>query len=553
MHEYWLISGLNQFFSGLYLKKIFGNNEYRYLIYEDLKEVCKFEKEQGNLVLDLNYILTGSKDSYNKAQLSARYHLMGVPLFYKMIDKKSHLVVRLIDECLTRDIMIQLINKLLTNGLSVINQNEFSPKCRNSLFVSIESFSELLATFSSKDIKPIIESWVYKPGVARFNCSFSFNRKKNMIELEIKQDMVNQKGYRKYIGPISVVFQEIDGPFTHNLIIEDNLTSKFDLACHSKGKKNKKKKIPLITGEEVDIDTSQIETDSPILWIRIDPDLRLLREIKFDQPDYQWQNEAKYEKEICAQLDSVEMLSKFPSPQSRTTLVSIIENNECFYRVRIQAAFSLAEVSNKMIHSWNGPLPLISTFKKLFMSATGQTLVNCNNFSDLPNYFLQKSIPIAMAQLRSSHNLCPNEIIRFILDLIKFNENSRNQFSDCYYRANLIDALTSALSASIAMIHSDLGPKSGSLSQDMRLIIEEIILRLNLEKLLPTYRLLITCSCLKALRKLQKIGLIPENVELFKEYTCYRKNFETVRLVAFEIIAEFLSGKLIIKFQNSMA
>lgn len=285
-----------------------------------------------------------------------------------------------------------------------------------------------------------------------------------------------------------------------------------------------------------------MDSDSPILWIRIDTDMRILREIKLDQPDYHWQNQAKYEKDICAQLDSVEMLNKFSSTGTRSALISIIENNECFYRVRVQAAYALAEVSNKMIHSWNGPLPLVATFKKIFMASSA--IVNCNNFTDLQLYFLQKNIPIAMGHLRSSHNLCPTEIIRFLLDLIKFNENSKNNYSDCYYKAALIDALSSTLSASVAMLQNDSGPKSSNLSQDMKLIIEEIVLRLNLEKLLPTYRFVITCSCLRAVRNLQKLGHIPDNVEIFKEYTSYENNFEGVRLVAFEIIVEFLSGKI---------
>lgn len=438
--------------------------------------------------------------------------------------------------------MLQLVNKLLTNALNSVNQTEFSQKCRSELNVSIESLIELLATFSSKDIKHLVELWVYRPGVARFNSSFTFNRKKNTVEIEIKQDMANQKGYRKYVGPITIIIQEIDGSFTHNLQIEDNMSTKFDILCHSKGKRIKRK-IPLITGEEVDIDTSQMDSDSPILWIRIDSDLKILREVKFDQPDYHWQNQVKYERDICAQLDSVEMLQKFCNASTRSSLISVIENNECFYRVRIQAAYALAEVSNKMIHMWNGPLPFISTFKKLFMTSSGQNLVNSNNFSDLQLYFLQKNIPIAMGHVRSTHNLCPSEIIRFLIDLIKFNENSKNNFSDCYYRAALIDALGSTLSASIASLQNDsFGPKSANLSQDMRLIIEEIVLRLNLEKLLPTYRFIITCSCLKALRSLQKMGHIADNVEIFKEYAGYENNFEGVRMVAFEIIIEYLSS-----------
>lgn len=237
LHEFWLVSGLSHFFSGLYFKKLFGNNEYKHLIYQDLKDVCTYEREQGHVVLDFNYAQAcAMKETINKSQISARHHLMGNPQFLKIVEKKSHLVIRLIDDWLTREIFIQLVNKMFTNALNCVSISEFTPKCRNPLSISIESLIELLASFSSKDIKHLIELWVYKPGVARFNCSFSFNRKKNTVEIELKQDMVSQKGYRKYVGPISIVIQEIDGSFTHNLQIEDNLTSKFDILCHSKGK-----------------------------------------------------------------------------------------------------------------------------------------------------------------------------------------------------------------------------------------------------------------------------------------------------------------------------
>lgn len=179
-----------------------------------------------------------------------------------------------------------------------------------------------------------------------------------------------------------------------------------------KGKRNKKKKIPLITGEEVDIDTSQMDSDSPLLWIRLDSDLKILRELNLEQADYNWQNELRFERDICAQLDAVEVLSKFPSVNTRTTLISVLESPECFYRIRIKAAHVLTDVCNKIVHTWNGPLPLVPTFKKIFMCLQCPQIVACNNFADLQMYFLQKALPVAIGSLRNSHNLCPTEVIR---------------------------------------------------------------------------------------------------------------------------------------------
>lgn len=59
-------------------------------------------------------------------------------------------------------------------------------------------------------------------------------------------------------GPLMIWLQELDGTFKHTLQIEDNL-SKHDITCHSKSRRNKKKKIPLCTGEEIDMDLSGME------------------------------------------------------------------------------------------------------------------------------------------------------------------------------------------------------------------------------------------------------------------------------------------------------
>lgn len=81
---------------------------------------------------------------------------------------------------------------------------------------------------------------------------------RNTLELEIKQDAVSQKGIRKYVGPLLVSIQELDGPFKHTLQVEGNI-ARADITCHSKSRRNKKKKIPLCTGDEVDIDLNAME------------------------------------------------------------------------------------------------------------------------------------------------------------------------------------------------------------------------------------------------------------------------------------------------------
>lgn len=41
--------------------------------------------------------------------------------------------------------------------------------------------------------------------------------------------------------------------------------------------------------------------------------------------------------------------------------------------------------------------------------------------------FLCQTMPVAMALLRDVQNLCPKDVLNFILDLIKYNDNRKNK------------------------------------------------------------------------------------------------------------------------------
>ena len=116
-------------------------------------------------------------------------------------------------------------------------------------------------------------------------------------------------------------------------------------------------------------------------------------------------------------------MQKYPSPYSRKALTDIIENTQVFYRVRCQAANCLTVIANQMANTWTGPPAMMSIFKKLFGSFSCPSIIKLNNFSNFQNYFLQKSMALAMAKLRTLHGICPPEgnfiffyyIINFLL------------------------------------------------------------------------------------------------------------------------------------------
>lgn len=69
-----------------------------------------------------------------------------------------------------------------------------------------------------------------------------------------------------------------------------------------------------------------------------------------------------------------------------------------------------------------------------------------------------------------------------------------------------------------------------NLSSDAKLILEEITRCLNLEKLLPCYKYTVTVACLKAIRKLQKFGHLPNHPALFRSYAAYGQYIGTCML-----------------------
>ncbi|CAG0896679.1 unnamed protein product [Cyprideis torosa] len=423
-------------------------------------------------------------------------------------------------------------------------------------------------------------------------------------------------------------------PFKHSPEIEGN-HAKMDITCHSRARRNKKKKIPLSTGEEVDMDLSQMDADCPVLWIRIDPDMNQFRKVEMEQPDFMWQFQLRYERDVSAQREALVQLEKFPSPQTRQALQDVIENEQCYIHVRTAAADTLKKVTNDIVAKSIGPAHLdvlIAIFRQHFGSKSCPQIVQRNDFSNLQLYCLQKvrlkaqlywlqkvrlkaqlywlqkvrlkaqlywlqkvrlkaqlyclqkALPVAVAGLRSPGGTCPPEVMSFLFDLFKYNDNRKNMFSDCYYRAALIDALGESITPSLNPVMAVTGALIDALGESItpslnpvmavtgalidalgesitpslnpvmavtgfeapisvspgtRAILDEIHRALNKEKLAPTYKFMVTVSCLKVIRKLQSNGHIPPNPYFFRSYA-HSGQFVDVRIAAIDALVDYL-------------
>jgi transcription initiation factor TFIID subunit 2 len=73
--------------------------------------------------------------------------------------------------------------------------------------------------------------------------------------------------------------------------------------------------------------------------------------------------------------------------------------------------------------------------------------VKPNNFSNRNNYIMKLFVPTAVSRVRAQDGCSPEEALKFIVELLQYNDNTSNPYNDDEYVANLIRALSLAYCA----------------------------------------------------------------------------------------------------------
>ena len=192
--------------------------------------------------------------------------------------------------------------------------------------LSSKHFFKLLASNQSRvsegEIKVFKQQWITGRGLPKMKCGFLFNKKRQQSEFAFQQIISNHK--EPFINRVTIRINEIEASFNHSIPLKNEYEG-YDFQCHSKLRKNKKKKIKYLeTQDENEIDLSRRE--SPILWIRIDPYFTWGPYIEYKQPDYMWAYQLEYDPDIIAQLQSIHSLAQFKSTSSTTILTDVLSN-----------------------------------------------------------------------------------------------------------------------------------------------------------------------------------------------------------------------------------
>uniref|UniRef100_A0A1I7Z2P7 Transcription initiation factor TFIID subunit 2 n=1 Tax=Steinernema glaseri TaxID=37863 RepID=A0A1I7Z2P7_9BILA len=551
--DMWLAKGLAAFITGLYIERHFGMSEYLFQIRKTVNTVCDYESRWGKIIVRPTYrgnkpptpTIEGKSILDPKVESEPPYIHFDPnsadscsPYYASMLFKKAHLVVRMLQRRIGPEPFNQVLQKIVSVAVQSCQHMTNVPDWDHML-MDTESFFRNVSNVTGHEIPTFLEQWVYDGGHVYFEISYNFNRKRNIVELEFRQEPEKCIGRMSYVGPLTIIIQELDGYFTHQIQIDSDL-SKHDLQCHSKGRRQKKKRIPLSNGDEIDVELNNTDNESPVLWVRVDPDYALMRKINLRQPIGQWEYMLRYERDVLAQFQAIDTLQNFPSHQTKIVLQETIENDQLFYRVRCRATFCLAEVDNRLSDTWCGSPVLLNLFTRLYGCKSDPMIPKSHNFSitssSLQNYFVMHAFPLAMSRLRAVGNVTVTQIHKFLMNLLKLNDNSFNRYSDDFYRATLITAISTNIVYADTTV-SCYRPED--MLPEMAETLSELTYALNMDVLKPTYCRVVARSCLYGLFQLQKYGHIPLDPEVFWSYT-KPKLFSKLRQEAFTWLVRLL-------------
>ena len=150
-------------------------------------------------------------------------------------------------------------------------------------------------------------------------------------------------------------------------------------------------------------------------------------------------------------------------------------------------------------------------------------------------------MPQAMALLRTAHGACVPDVHRFLLDLLKYNDNTKNRYADYYYKAALLSALaTTVCSLGHYSREARIPTTPDDLAIDVRSTLDELTLAMNLEKLRPSYNRVVMISCIRGLYGMVKKGHLPSKPDFLWAYT-KPGQFYKVRTTALDCLVDFVA------------
>lgn len=481
-HDLWLTNAIAYYMSFLYFRKLMGNNEYKFMLKKRSEEICN---------VDVNKPPIGS----------AR---MLYPVFEQDLDfmrLKGPVVLFILNKRMTKTDG--------SLGLSRVLPKLFLQAMSGDLksCLSTAHFIKLCERVGHSRLEAFFDQWVYGSGFPIFHVTQRFNKKRMVVEMSIRQMQISEapvpsldkdrffqdstlnvgsdeyKASPIFTGPMTIRIHEADGtPYEHVVDLKETHT-KLDIQYNTKYKRLRRRHQRKAAAPGTDIDDVNmdgIDGDEGVLlhclgdvlqseknmrdwrlkdwgkdeedhmineafeWIRIDSDFEWICKMFVNQPDYMYVSQLQQDRAVEAQYDAVRFLANSkPKALFSTILVRTLMDNRYFYGIRVEAAMGLAKMAVPETE-YVGQYHLLKAFQRLFCFE-GSLIPAANNFSDFPLYFIQMAIPRALSRVKDGMGNCPINVRKFLLDLLRYNDNSSNDFNDCFYVVRLIEYIADGI------------------------------------------------------------------------------------------------------------
>ena len=339
--DMWVIIGIGYYMAGIFLKKLVGNNEYRFRLKKDAEKICALDIGRPSLYAQGLRVPIDPED-------------------LEFIKLKAPVVLFILERRLTKATGSLVLHRTLRR----IILHSTSGELPNSELCT-QHFIKICEKLSHSKLDTFFAQWVFGSGYPRFEISQRFNKKKLVIEMGIKQVQATETPTRRldpaefmldsrahqrgvvvgpivpvYSGPMTIRIHEADGtPYEHVVNITEGYT-KLDIPYNTKYKRLKrtrrqKERAAVAAGIDISMDNQAddvllyclgdvLQSEEEILdwrieewskeeeermgqesfeWIRMDADFEWICTIALNQPDYMFLSQLQQDRDVVAQYE----------------------------------------------------------------------------------------------------------------------------------------------------------------------------------------------------------------------------------------------------------
>lgn len=276
---------------------------------------------------------------------------------------------------------------ILENNTSLAFMQKIIKNMLNREIITTQTFISLVRDVTGKDLKN--EKLIYKNSCAKLVGELNIDLKKNQVKIAFN-------------SPVNTIIQshEVEGIFEHRIKKEMTYT------YHNRRKRD----------------------EESVLFIKIDPYLTQLNTFKLMLKNNMYNNLTK-DKNILSQMEGVKYVNE-------SELERLIYDVHVNYRVKLMAMKFLSLNS------------LLSFFVKKFC-VQGSTIIKSNSFTVLNHQMLLGLMrilsffdPNTQREINNSTVSVGNIIKAFYYNILRYNDNSTNQFDDSSFITEVIKGLS---------------------------------------------------------------------------------------------------------------